>query len=1259
MPSGFGSRILTPRAFDQPLPAGEYQVHPHYRTPRILDAVLRKVQAGFDDFVAEKYQDQVAAILARWTDQLLKSGPRAAELDATLAATFSATPPIPVDSQHVRSSSFLNVWRSKFSSEKIIERSAWVRDWRSTLSHFSAFQTAEFQITEIELKNESRNSGAAPSSLQTRIRFELVGSGSGFHREQRIGNWDLTWDVGPGGELKIAKWLIVDETRSRSLSPVYADIAQQSLGRNASYAAQFLPGIDHWRTILDGASGIDIYGHNGVSFADIDGDGFDDLYISQPAGLPNRLFRNRGDGTFEDITEISGLGLLDNTACALFADFSNSGRQDAIIVRTTGPLLFLNDGHGKFQLKADAFQFANEPQGTFTGAAVADYDRDGWLDIYFCLYIYYQGTDQYRYPSPYYDANNGPPNFMLRNNRDGSFRDVTKETNLDRNNTRFSFCCGWADYNDDGWPDLYVVNDFGRKNLYRNNGNGTFTDVAPETGVEDVGAGMSVCWLDADNDGKHDLYVADMWTAAGERVSKQDIFQKDANSETCAFYRKHAMGNSLFRNRDGKGFEDLTSKSGTGMGRWAWCSDSWDFDHDGYADLYIANGMITGPSPTRDDLNSFFWRQVVANSPAESRPNYNYDQGWSAVNELIRSDGTWSGYERNVFYANNGDGTFSDVSGAVDLDFMEDCRSFALADFDHDGRLEVVLKTRNSPQVRVLRNVVKDLNPSIAFRLTGKKSNRDAIGARIVVDTDSMRLTRTLQAGSGFLAQHSKELLFGLGQSRQTVTATIQWPSGLVQTFRDLPIDHRVSVEEGESTPRLEPFKPALANVAATSAASNPIAHATPKSFGTWLLAPIEAPDFSAQDQSSRTQNLSSLQGKPALLYFWASTADSERNLAELNSAYSKWPARGLQLVAFNADEPSSNQSTASSSTSHRFSFPSIAYNSDLIAVYNILYRSLFDRHRDLTLPTSFLIDEKGQIVKIYQGPVEPDRVVEDARNIPSTAAIRMERGLPFPGVASTTEFTRNYLSYGSIFFERGYMIEAEHFLQLALRDDPDNSEALYGLGSIYLQQNKAADARGTFERVIKLPQRYPGTLPNAWNNLGLLSAREGHTDDAIQQFQQALQLDPDHFIALENLGNAYRQAKRWGDAKSTLQRALQLNPDNAEANYALGMVYAQTDDADRAYEYLQKAVAEKPAYPEALNNLGVLYLRKQQPADAENSFKEAIRVSPSFEQSYFNLARLYAIEGNAAAARQVLTDLLKEHPGDPQIERALSQLPQ
>ena len=505
--------------------------------------------------------------------------------------------------------------------------------------------------------------------------------------------------------------------------------------------------------------------------------------MCQSAGLPNRLYRNRGDGTFEDITEASGLGILDNTACAVFADFDNDGRQDVIVVRSSSPLLFLNEGGGRFRAKPDAFQFATPPKGTFTGAAVADYDRDGWLDVYFCLYIYYQGTDQYKYPSPYYDAENGPPNFMMRNSRDGTFRDVTAESGLDRNNTRYSFCCGWNDFNRDGWPDLYVVNDFGRKNLYRNNGDGTFTDVAAQAGVEDVGAGMSVCWFDHDNDGTEDLYVADMWTAAGKRISMQEVFQKDAPDNVRALYRKHATGNSLFRNSGRGVFQDMSASAGVEMGRWSWSSDAWDFDHDSFPDLYVANGMVSGPGSEdpREDLNSFFWRQVVANSPSEARPAHDYEQGWSAVNELIRADGTWSGFERNVFYANNRDGTFSDVSGAVGLDFLEDGRAFALADFDHDGRQEVFLKNRNGPQLRVLKNVMEGLPPSIAFRLRGTKSNRDAIGAVVTVESESGRQARSLQAGSGFLSQHSKEVLFGLGEATGPVRASVRWPSGLVQ----------------------------------------------------------------------------------------------------------------------------------------------------------------------------------------------------------------------------------------------------------------------------------------------------------------------------------------------------------------------------------------------------------------------------------------------------------------------------------------------
>ncbi len=1266
IPSGLrGFAVPSRHALDSPDAASlncEFHLHPHYRIPRPLDALLLKTQASLDEFVTEKYADEIATILARWSSALLKSSQDVSAVEKVLAPNFSGSSLRPAESRVVRPGPAIEVRHNTFNSDTALGREAFLRELRSALGNYSRILTAEFQGTGIDAES---NPATSPGQLQTRIRYELVAAGRGFYREQWVGYWQIAWERSGAGELRVRNWQTLGETQSRSTSPGYVDITAAALGGSASYAAQLLHGTDYWRTVLDGACGIDIYGHNGVSVGDIDGDGFDDLYVCQPGGLPNRLYRNRGDGTFEDITEASGVGVIENTACALIVDVDNDGRQDLIVVRADGPMLFLNQGGGKFRQKADAFQFANAPQGTFTGAAVADYDRDGWLDIYFCLYVYYQGTDQYKYPSPYYDAENGPPNFMMRNHRDGTFRDVTAETGLNQNNTRYSFCCGWSDFNRDGWPDLYVVNDFGRKNLYRNNGNGTFADIAPQAGVEDIGAGMSVCWFDYDNDGAEDLYVADMWTAAGERISMQDAFKKDAPAETRALYHKHAMGNSLFRNvsQNGGGasaFKDTTSVAGVGIGRWAWSSDSWDFDHDGFPDLYIVNGMVTGPS--REDLNSFFWRQVVADSPDEARPSHDYEQGWSAINELIRADGTWSGYERNIFYANNRDGTFSDISGVVGLDFLEDGRAFALADFDHDGRQEIFLKNRNGPQLRVLKNVMENLPPAIAFRLRGTKSNRDAIGAVVTLETEQGRQTKSLEAGSGFLSQHSKDVFFGLGAAKVPVHASIRWPSGLVQEIRDLPVNHRVWIEEGSEPSRIEAFGTRMGQAQLADAG---IADAMPQQIETlptmaetWLLAPIVAPDFLLPDLAGQMRALAALRGKPVLLNFWAAGAECcKQGWIVFNQHHALWASKGLQLLTVNLDRPADEANFRALVREQRLSFPILRGSEDVAAIYNILYRYLFDRHRDLALPTSFLINAKGEIVKVYQGTVNPAQVEEDLRHIPQTSAGRLARALPFPGVTDTIDFSRNYLAYGSAFFQRGYLDQAAASFQIALRDDPSSAEALYGVGSVYLDQQKTAEAREAFEHALKLRASYPDTLANSWNNLGLLDAREGRTGEAVGYFQQALKLSPDHLIALDNLGSAYRQQKRWDDARKTYERALEVNPNDAEANYGLGMVFAQNDDTARAFDSLRKALKLRPVYPEALNNLGILYLRTQRRDDAVASFKECIRVAPAFDQSYLNLARVYAIEGAPDKARNVLLDLLKQHPEHEQAKKMLDQL--
>ncbi len=466
------------------------------------------------------------------------------------------------------------------------------------------------------------------------VRFEIASTSKTGALEYRTGYYKMNW---PAGDIAIQG--IVGEQVVSAPRPLFRDITSAVFAHTPSFHEQLARGIPYWRARLDAASGIDLYGNKGVAVGDIDGDGVDEIYVCQPGGLPNRLYRYR-NGAMEDITERSGVGILDDTSSALFVDLRNSGRQDLVVLTASRPVLFLNEGDGRFRLRADAFRFARNPQGSFTGMAAADYDRDGMLDLYLCCYVYFQSEAQYRYPAPYHDARNGPPNFMFRNRlqKDGSgfFEDVTAESGLDQNNDRFSFAGSWCDYDESGWPSLYVANDFGRNNLYKNDG-GRFRDVAAEAGVEDIGPGMSASWFDYDGDGRFDLYISNMWSDAGRRIVSSKAFQPaQASPEIAEAYRRHTKGNSLYRNL-GKGrFAETGARENVEIGRWAWASDAHDFDNDGSPEIFITCGMLSNRGDA--DAMGFFWRQVVANSPVDARETAAYEDGWNAINQFIRED---------------------------------------------------------------------------------------------------------------------------------------------------------------------------------------------------------------------------------------------------------------------------------------------------------------------------------------------------------------------------------------------------------------------------------------------------------------------------------------------------------------------------------------------------------------------------------------------------------------------------------------------
>ena len=1192
---------------------------------------------GADAYIAEKYALEIAMLLKSWSEAL-RTRPPGVEAFLTFVHPSVKAPSFATKSETALRKDFgFQVFRRRFHSTTTTGRDQVLDHLSRYLADFTKIKNADFEITKIERSQES------PAAVKAEIRYELVGTAKDGGREQRIGKWQTEWSQEPPG-WKLLALGVDEESVVRARQAMFTDVSSQAFGALASYKDHLAHGTDYWRTVLDGACGIDVYGNNGIACGDYDADGWDDIYVCQPAGLPNRLYRNRGDGTFEDVTQPAGVDVLDATPCALFADFENKGLEDLLVVCEAGPLLFLNQGNGKFKLKRDAFQFANPAEGTFTHAAVADYDHDGRLDVYFCLYNYYLGLEQYHYPVPYFDARNGPPNFLFHNQGNAEFQDRTQAAGLNVDNDRYSFACAWGDANGNGLPDLYVANDFGRNNLYRNNGDGTFASVATEAGVEDPGAGMSACWLDFDGNGKQDLYAGNMWSAAGMRVADQKAFHAQDPEPVRALYQRHARGNSLYRNRGDGHFENVSRNAGVEIGRWAWSSDSWDFDHDGFPDLLIANGYVSGTESP--DLGSFFWRQLVAASPRNSSPSPGYERAWNAINELIRSDHTWNGYERNVAYINNRDGTFSDISGMSGLDFRDDGRAFALADLDHDGRLEVVLKNRTTPQLRLMRNVSDEIGSSISFRLQGTKSNRDAIGTAVTLEAGGRRQTKYLQAGSGFLSQHHKGLLFGIGDCKGPVSATVRWPSGSTQRFENLPVEHRIEVVEGSETFDAVPYGRSLwKQLIPQRETGEPI----PSSVQSWLIEPLAAPDFALLDGTGKGWQFKSLQGKVVLLNF-CSVSLAVEQLKPLRQHYKRLQELGLQVLGITADirDPAANSQLRVAD----FPFPILAGTAEMIGTYNIIYRYLFDRHRDLPLPISFLVDEHGQIVKVYQGTAVPDQIVRDAKAIPRTPEERTRAALPFPGKLYQSDFQRNDFTYGVAFFQRGYLDQAGESFKQVIASRPNDAEAYYNLGTLYLRRNNQ-QAGQYLEQAVRLRTNYP----EAWNNLGMLAAQEGDAEGAIRSFQQSLSQRPDYVTALVNLGNLYRRQKSFDEAARLLERAIALEPNNPEVNYSFGMLHAQQGDVVPAEELFQKAVRLQPDYAEALNNLGVLLVREQHYSEAEDRFKNCIQVAPDYDQAYLNLARLYVVLDRKENAKEVLQALLRKQPEHKTAQQALEML--
>ena len=422
--------------------------------------------------------------------------------------------------------------------------------------------------------------------------------------------WEVHWNDASLDQPKITKIEIHDleRTKRKSSKHIFSDCTESLLSSNDSYENQILKGINYWLDRLPAHAMLNRFGTPGIAIGDVNSDGLEDLYLCQEPGLPNKLFIQKDDGKLVDQSRKFGIDWLEDSRSSLIIDLDNDGHRDIAVSMFGLVLIAKNQGFDK------GFQIVEViPTSESTSSlAAADFDLDGKLDIYVCCYAPNKASD----PEEslvmggasrrfiYHDDNNGPKNYMLKNitKSDGkiSFKDVTEEVGLNENNHRWSFAASWEDFDNDGDPDLYVANDYGKNNLYENE-LGLFKDITESQKVEDSASGMSVSWGDYNLDGRMDLYVSNMFSSAGTRITNQNQFKPTTSTEIKNRFKRFARGNTLFNNTT-KGFTDDSITSGVTMGRWAWGSKFIDFNNDGWEDIIIANGYLSSDEDDTGDL---------------------------------------------------------------------------------------------------------------------------------------------------------------------------------------------------------------------------------------------------------------------------------------------------------------------------------------------------------------------------------------------------------------------------------------------------------------------------------------------------------------------------------------------------------------------------------------------------------------------------------------------------------------------------------
>ena len=515
-----------------------------------------------------------------------------------------------------------------------------------------------------------------------------------------------------------------------------------------------------------------------VSVTDFDNDGWQDIYLTNSRhGSENALYRNMGDGTFRDVAAELGVAALNTEAAgvsmgSVWADYDNDGYEDLFVYRWGKPALFRNDKGRGF---IDVSKKASLPEWVNANAATwLDYNNDGHVDLFLAGY-YDENIDLWNLkttvimPESFEYARNGGRKYLFRNNGDGTFTEVSEELGLE--SRRWTLAASAADLTGNGYPDLVLANDYGVDQLFINEEGKRFRNAGDEAGMGFAPkSGMNVSYGDILNQGRFSIYITN--------ISEPGVL---------------IQGNNLWVPREGGGntvtFQNLAGNLGVELGGWCYGAQFCDLNNDGNTDLYVTNGYVSAAKGT--DYWYDFSKVAGGNKSIISDA-----KNWPAMEGR-----SLSGYQKNKLWLNDGAGKFREIAGAVGGGLDLDSRSVAVADLWNRGVMDIIVASQNGP-VKVYKNNTADRNHWIAFKLEGTRSNGSAIGAELKLYWGGKRQLQVVSGGSGFSSQNQRPVHFGLGDHTSVDKLEIRWPSGIKQTVENPAVDQLHIVQEQKQNTR-------------------------------------------------------------------------------------------------------------------------------------------------------------------------------------------------------------------------------------------------------------------------------------------------------------------------------------------------------------------------------------------------------------------------------------------------------------------------